>query len=101
MQLAVKAVEPQVNTESTLDIRYVRGTVFPWSLCTFYTCISKVMSLPLVGVASQHSRVVEGVVCRLRHDMVHIVHQNKDTTLRTVVCDSGIGTHLQYIYNTL
>ena len=55
-------------------------------LCKF--CIlyfSKVLSLPVVGVASESSRVVEGVACRLRHDMVHVVQANTDTTLRTVV----------------
>lgn len=41
--------------------------------------------LPLVGVASEHSHVVRGVVCRLRQDMIHIVHQREETTLRTMV----------------
>ena len=44
------------------------------------------MLLPVVGVASENSQVVEGVACRLRHDMLHIVQANTDTTLRTVVC---------------
>ena len=43
------------------------------------------MSLEVVGVASDHSRVVGGVACRLCGDMVHVVHGNKDKTLRTIV----------------
>ena len=46
---------------------------------------SQVMSLQVVGVASHHSHVVGGVVCRLDDDVVTIVHGNKDTALPTIV----------------
>ena len=56
---------------------------------------SLVLSLPVVGVAMEHSDVLRGVVCRLAPDMVHCVHQNKTRSLRTAVsayhlvsCDS-------------
>ena len=50
---------------------------------------SLVLSLPLVGVASQHSRVVEGVVCKLRHNMVNTVQHSEDTALRTIVSSTA------------
>lgn len=54
--------------------------------------VSKVQVLPLVGVASEHSQVVRGVVCRLRQDMIHIVHEKENITLRTMVGRSEIRT---------
>ena len=43
------------------------------------------MLLQLVGVASHHSRVEVGVVCKLNQDMVQIVHRNKCSTLRSII----------------
>ena len=43
------------------------------------------MSLQIVGVASQHSRVEVGVVCQLPWEMVKLVRQSKCSTLRTIV----------------
>ena len=43
------------------------------------------MSLQVVGVASQHSRVEGGVVCRLRQEMVGAVRRSEHSTLRVVV----------------
>ena len=43
------------------------------------------MSLEVVGVASCHSRVEVGVVCRVGKDMVEIVRHNQFSSLRTVV----------------
>ena len=45
----------------------------------------KVMSLKLVGVASQHSRVEVGVVCKLKEEMVEIVCRNECSSLRTII----------------
>jgi hypothetical protein len=68
MSLAVKAVLPLTKSlsSSPLDLR-------------------KVMSLKLVGVASQHSRVEVGVVCKLKEEMVELVCRNECSSLRTII----------------
>ena len=51
------------------------------------------MSLQTVGVATEHSRVERGVVCRLPREMLEIVRWKRSSTLRTVVlCGAATET---------